>query len=578
MGTIEDRKELIDRARDMGVVMGESEADLYLKRAFYNVYNALNLYFHDHSNSPSPRRHSAMNLDVDNNGNDDDDEGEGEGEEEEEEEDDDDDEEEEAIESGEDDALNGDGLGLGSKRSRSWSADEGKFTNIIQYINLKCQLTHHFVCIITAPSSPEGNETEPSPFQTPTKNAPNDVDSLTYSMGSANLNNEGMNNESPSGNDSSAFRITTATSTTATSTSTAAAAAEASVNTPDDEKKMSAIDQNRGEPIPSDLPPGAVSVQYTPRNGDMRVYPGKNQSGDALHFRLFARELKPSFDAAVLAEDQKPRIFCLDTCISVQDMYSLVEKWPGRVAALEWCRSRLREHPDEFYFKSSNGLCYQVLPKDHFRLIHKLFEVLCNMTYDPVEAKALHQQNIQYYLDAIMSGQVPLYSSAFYGGTKKRQSKEKSISCEQNTNLTVYFREDYAQREFGERWIDDVWTVCSTAEDTYAQFATRRRIIEALGGQYTDIVGVDESLYHGTIITDLEAFRKRMNCVSFGELLVNMKNWFRTALCNPNLASGWVVTTSDVFIFHREEFFDGIDGKQSTFDCKIEVTKKFAGK
>jgi hypothetical protein len=70
MGVIEDRKELIDRAHDMGVDMGESEADSYLQQAFFNVDNALDLYFHDHSNSPSPRRHSAMNLDVDNNGND----------------------------------------------------------------------------------------------------------------------------------------------------------------------------------------------------------------------------------------------------------------------------------------------------------------------------------------------------------------------------------------------------------------------------------------------------------------------------------------------------------------------------
>lgn len=198
------------------------------------------------------------------------------------------------------------------------------------------------------------------------------------------------------------------------------------------------------------------------------------------------------------------------------------------------------------------------------------------MAYKPEEVEALRQQNIHNYLDAIVSGEAPLNSGAKYGHTIKLKSKERSIADEQNPSKIVYFQEDYAQRKFGDRFIEDVWKLCSSTKATYVQFATRESIIAALGGQYTEIVGLDESQYYGAIITDLEAFRKGMQKDTMNSLMGDMRSWFRTALCNPPLSSGWAVTTSDVFIFHRKEFFGGEDGKQSTFNCKMHIIKKYA--
>jgi hypothetical protein len=191
------------------------------------------------------------------------------------------------------------------------------------------------------------------------------------------------------------------------------------------------------------------------------------------------------------------------------------------------------------------------------------------------EVEAIHQENIHVYLGDVMAGEAPPYSGNYRYGKTKKVSWNRSTAAEGNLQMTAFLRATYELREFGDRFIDDIWKLCDSPNATYIQFGNRKSIITALGGQYTEIVGLDESQYYGTVITDLEKLREKMDCDSLSDLMGQLRLWMRSALCNPPLETGRTLKAGDVFIFHRQEFHGGDKGKEEVYNSKMQIVKKY---
>ena len=332
------------------------------------------------------------------------------------------------------------------------------------------------------------------------------------------------------------------------------------------------------ETLPDDLPTYGVVLPLQviePTEDDMRMFSPSGQ-GVNVKFRDFVRMRQGQISELVSSSKQKS-----DGKKSMNDILARGgESWSSknqeRLAGFNYCRVVMANFRGRLYFLSKNGLSYE-LDKTHWFVLAKLYVCLCKCIVDGQQQLEIERRNIEDYIATILAGDEPgIDTSALYeqikvvNETKSKAHTDKYQRIKDRGLETGIDAYNALENPVDDRFVNELHDLAGDIEKDFISFATPLKIVQALGGDHGHLLDIDVQKYRGCIITDLQELIDEMGFEKWGlkEFLKNIRNYFKTASCNPCVVQRGL-RDGDVFIFHHDNFFGGEEGEAAVNDVHV---------
>ncbi len=333
---------------------------------------------------------------------------------------------------------------------------------------------------------------------------------------------------------------------------------------------------------PGDLPAGVILIQplqeIEPADGNISMFHGKKFDSKSIEFvRMRMSQFTQLVSPSIRASDGK---VSMKRIVEKPSLEHWLHKEDDRLAGFNFCKDEMANFTGRFYFTSTNGRSYE-LDRTHSYVQMKLYISLCRCKVDGVEERDMERRNIEAYIQTILDDDEPGIGSATHGRThvvneaqSKAQTKRYQYEKESGRTPAV---DAWLEEEVipGDRFVDELHDLTEDAKKNYISFTTPKKIVQALeGGHDNYLVDLDVPKYRGCIITDLQELADEMGFEEIAVLLNNMKGYFKTASCNPNLFRRGL-KSGDVFIFHHNKFYGGEEGKAALKDVHMKITRVY---
>lgn len=336
--------------------------------------------------------------------------------------------------------------------------------------------------------------------------------------------------------------------------------------------------------VPKDLPVGANLLQpiqvIETTDQDLRMFHRNAKDAEAQKYNNLVRMELASLVVYVPSAKRRSE----DGGWSIRRVLEgRGEAWPrakrDRLTGFEYCQNILLNFTGRVYFKSNNGLSYE-LDKTHWCTALRLYISLCRCVIDGRAQEEEERRRIDDYIASIHSDEEPIIDTSVAFGNTLVVNENRSKAAVKRLNET---REEglvhpmvavAALEAEEERFQDDIWEICEDPKLKFANFATPKNIVKALGGDPGDLPDYDIKKYRGCVITDLQELADEMDeeGKSATNILKGMKRTFKAAFCNPKSLRGRGLKDGDVFIFHHDGFFGGPHGKAALPNVKMNRT------